>query len=291
MIEPRVSTVAVAGGDMTFGEWGDPAAPPVLATHGITASHLAWLRVAEALPDRRLIAPDLRGRGRSTGLPGPYGMATHAADMVRLLDELGIDRVELLGHSMGAFIAAATAARLGDRATGVVLVDGGIPFVLPEGVELQAAITASLGPVIARLSMTFPDRAAYHAFWAQTPALGPLVDDEAVRAYIDYDLVGDPLHSASVPDAVAQDSVEFYGDEAAAALSAIVAPITMLWAPRDLQDQPPGLYTAEAIATARERWPAIRTRFVDGFNHYTIVMTRAGAAEVAQAVTGQTARS
>jgi len=291
MIEPRVSTVAVDGGEMTIGEWGDPAAPPVLATHGITASHLAWLRVAEALPDRRVIAPDLRGRGGSNGLPGPYGMATHAADMVRLLEGLGIDRVQLVGHSMGAFIAAATAARLGDRATGVVLVDGGIPFVLPPGVDLQDAITASLGPVIARLSMTFPDRAAYHDFWRRTPALGPLVDDEAVRAYIDYDLVGDPLHSASAPDAVAQDSREFYGDEAGAALDAITAPTAMLWVPRDLQDVEPGLYTAEAIATADERWPAIRTRFVDGFNHYTIVMTPAGAAEVARAVTGQTARS
>jgi pimeloyl-ACP methyl ester carboxylesterase len=274
---------------MTIGEWGDPAAPPLLATHGITASHVAWVRVAEALPDRRIIAPDVRGRGRSNALPGPYGMATHAADMVRLLDELGIDRVQLVGHSMGAFIAAATAARIGERATGVVLVDGGIPFPPPPGGDVQAAITASLGPVLSRLSMTFPDREAYRAFWAETPGLGPLVDDEAVRAYIDYDLVGDPLHSATAPEAAAQDSVEFYGDGPAAALDAVAAPTTMLWAPRDLQNRAPGLYTEETLG--RDRWPRIETRFVDGFNHYTIVMTKAGAAEVARAVTDQTARS
>jgi lipase len=282
MIEPRIGTVAVDGGELTYGEWGDPAAPPVLATHGITASHLAWSRVAQALPEHRLIAPDLRGRGRSNGLPGPYGMATHAADMVRLLDGLGIDRVRLVGHSMGAFVAAATAARLGDRATGVVLVDGGIPFVLPAGVDLQAAITANLGPALARLSMTFADRDAYRAFWAQTPALGPLIDDEAVLAYIDYDLVGDPPHSATAPDAVAQDSLEFYGDEPAAALAAITAPVRMLWVPRGLQDETPGLYTEALLAPWTDR---VATRFVDGFNHYTIVMTPAGAAEVARAIT------
>ena len=279
VIAPRIRTVAVDGGELTVGEWGDPEAPPVLATHGITASHLAWTRVAEALPQHRLIAPDLRGRGRSNGLPGPYGMATHAADMVRLLDGLGIDRVRLVGHSMGAFVAAATAARLGERATRVVLVDGGLPFVLPEG-DLRAAIAARLGPALARLSMTFADRDAYRAFWAQTPALGPLVDDEAVRAYIDYDLVGDPPHAATAPDAVAQDSLEFYGDEPAAALAAVTAPVTLLWAPRGLQDETPGLYTEALLA----RWPGLDARFVDGVNHYTIVMTPEGAAEVAAAL-------
>ena len=50
---------------------GDRAGAPVLALHGITANHLAWQLVAEALPDLRIVAPDLRGRGRSGELPGP----------------------------------------------------------------------------------------------------------------------------------------------------------------------------------------------------------------------------
>ncbi|MGN6324596.1 alpha/beta fold hydrolase [Pseudolysinimonas sp.] len=280
VIDPRMGSVPVDGGELVYGEWGDPSAPPVLATHGITASHLAWSRLAEALPDRRIIAPDLRGRGGSAGLPGPWGMATHAADMVRLLDGLGLDRVRLVGHSMGAFVAAATAARLGERATGVLLVDGGVPFAAPPGLDLDAAITATLGPALARLALTFPDRATYREFWAGTPALGPLVDDDAVRAYLDYDLVGDPLHPAASPDAVAQDSHEFYGEEPAAVLAAITAPVAMLWVPRGLQNETPGLYTAELLAP----WTSIATRFVDGFNHYTIVMTAPGAAEVAAAL-------
>ncbi len=284
MIEPRLSTVAVDGGGMTVAEWGDPAAPPVLAIHGITASHLAWTRVAEALPDRRVVAPDLRGRGRSAGLPGPFGMARHAADLVRLLDGLGLDRVPLVGHSMGAFVATATAALAPERVTGAALVDGGIPFPSPADGDVEGAVRASLGPALARLTMTFPDRDAYRAFWAQTPALGALVDDEAVRAYIDYDLVGDPPHPATAPAAAAQDSLEFYGDIPARALDTARVPLELLWAPRGLQDETPGLYTEERLADAVSRWPRLRTRFVDDVNHYTIVMTPRGAAAVAEAV-------
>lgn len=61
--------------------WNPQATGPVvLAIHGITASHYSWPFLARALPDTRIIAPDLRGRARSNLLPGPYGMRRHAAD-------------------------------------------------------------------------------------------------------------------------------------------------------------------------------------------------------------------
>jgi lipase len=283
MIDPRRSTVAVEGGDMTVGEWGDPGGAPLLAIHGITASHVAWTAVAEALPERRLIAPDLRGRGRSNELPGPFGMPRHAADMMRLLDELGLDRVALVGHSMGAFVAAATAALAPDRVSGVVLVDGGLPFRDPPGGDVEAAVRAALGPALARLSMTFPDRATYREFWKAVPAFGGVID-EGLAAYIDYDLTGDPLHPATAPEAVAQDSLEFYGEAPGRTLDAITAPIRMLWAPRGLQDETPGLYTAEELEAWSRRWPAMGVRFVPDVNHYTIVMSPEGAGAVAEEV-------
>ncbi len=150
----RVGTVPVEGGELTVAEWGDPAAEPLLAIHGITASHLAWLMVAEQLPERRIIAPDLRGRGRSDALPGPYGMPRHASDLVAVLDGLGLDRVQVTGHSMGAFVAVAMAAAAPERVTDLVLVDGGMPFADPPGGDVRAAVTRSLGPALARLTMT-----------------------------------------------------------------------------------------------------------------------------------------
>ena len=79
----RTMDVPVRGGMLRVGEWApaDPDAPVVVAAHGITASHLAWATMADALPDVRFVAPDLRGRGRSNGLPGPFGMVQHADDL------------------------------------------------------------------------------------------------------------------------------------------------------------------------------------------------------------------
>ena len=91
-----------------------------------TATHLGWLEVAQRLPDVILLAPDLRGRGRSAHLPGPYGLATHVADLVALLDAVGCERV-VVGHSMGGFVAVTLAALHPDRVSRLVLVDGGLP--------------------------------------------------------------------------------------------------------------------------------------------------------------------
>src|SRR5471030_311207 len=96
----RIHDVPVDGGAFRVGEWSpeDPTAPTVIALHGVTASHMAWAMVAQALPEVRLIAPDLRGRGRSAGLPGPFGMARHAADIEAVIAALELPRALLIGH-------------------------------------------------------------------------------------------------------------------------------------------------------------------------------------------------
>ena len=85
--------VPVAGGELAGGQWhADADGMPLVGIHGITANHVSWAMIAAALPGVRVIAPDLRGRGRSGDLPGPYGMADHADDVARMLDGLGVER-------------------------------------------------------------------------------------------------------------------------------------------------------------------------------------------------------
>ncbi|MGJ3561571.1 alpha/beta fold hydrolase [Streptomyces sp. INA 01156] len=123
-------TVPVDGGELAVTRWpGD--GPPVIALHGITANSLAFTAVAEALPDADFHAPDLRGRAASAALPGPYGLTAHVRDVLALLDHLGRRQAVLLGHSMGAFVAALAAARHPERFPRVVLVDGGLGFPAP----------------------------------------------------------------------------------------------------------------------------------------------------------------
>jgi len=97
-VEIESRGVAVAGGRLAFARLGT-GGPDVVAVHGITSSSRAWLAVARALAGRATLnAVDLRGRGASRALPGPYGMATHTADLAVVLDALGLERAVLAGH-------------------------------------------------------------------------------------------------------------------------------------------------------------------------------------------------
>jgi lipase len=284
----RIHDVPTRGGTLRVGEWGpdDPAATTVIAVHGITASHLAWAVIAEAMPQVRLIAPDLRGRGRSAGLPGPYGMARHAADLVAVIEALELPSAILLGHSMGGFVAVVTASLYPDRFSEVFLVDGGLPLSIPAGISKEDLLEATLGPAARRLSMTFPDRATYLEFWKRHPAFADEWS-QAVVDYANYDLTGtEPeLRPSASLEAVKQDSMDLYdGESVLAALAELRQPVSLLTAPRGLLNETPGLYSPSEIERWKKELPAVTIREVPDVNHYTIVMGAAGAGAVAREV-------
>ena len=118
--------VPVAGGLLHVGVAGAPpgsaGAAVVVLVHGITGSHRAWAPVVRRLEnDLTILAPDLRGRGDSAGLPGPYSMAAHAEDLVALLDHTGSSRAVVAGHSMGGYVVARLAAEAPGRLSAAVL--------------------------------------------------------------------------------------------------------------------------------------------------------------------------
>jgi pimeloyl-ACP methyl ester carboxylesterase len=80
--------------------------PPLLLVHGLMVTGEMFEPVIGRLAARhRVIVPDLRGHGRSRGLPPPYTAAQLAADLARLLDHLGVDATAVLGYSQGGAIA------------------------------------------------------------------------------------------------------------------------------------------------------------------------------------------
>jgi lipase len=102
---------------------GSPTGAPLLAIHGITGHGLRFRRSAvEGWPDRRTLAVDLRGHGRSTS-DGPWSIAQHVIDVVDTLDALGIDSIDVLGHSYGGAIALALLAHAPERVARLVLLD------------------------------------------------------------------------------------------------------------------------------------------------------------------------
>jgi pimeloyl-ACP methyl ester carboxylesterase len=79
---------------------------PLLLVHGLMVTGAMFEPVLERLATRRrVIVPDLRGHGRSRGLPPPYTVAKLASDLARLLDHLQIDSSAMLGYSQGGAIA------------------------------------------------------------------------------------------------------------------------------------------------------------------------------------------
>jgi lipase len=278
----RALSVDVGDGDLAVTEFGPADAPAVLAIHGVTSSSRAWLALARHLPDVRLIAPDLRGRGRSRDLPASTGLRHHAADLGRLLDALELDHVPVVAHSMGAFVAVALAAQRPNVVASLLLVDGGYPLQHPPGVADDDLSATVLGPVAARLSREFPTREAYRDFWREHPAFrGAFTPD--IAEYAHYDLVGEPPHlrTASTVDAIAADSLDLYGPEwYLEALACLRIPAPLLRAPRGLLDEPGGLYPG--LPASPPLAPTMRLNDVDDVNHYTILMTDPGAGIVAE---------
>jgi lipase len=289
--QPEQFDVPVPGGSLHVGRWGSTG-PTVLALHGITASHMAWLEVAGHLPDVTVLAPDLRGRGRSSQLPGPYDFDAHVSDIVALLEAVGSARVVVAGHSMGGFVAVRLAADHPDLVSRLVLVDGGLPIGRPDDPPPPGGLDAALGPAAQRLAMTFASHAAYRDFWRAHPAIGP-VWGPSVEAYVDYDLVGEPpdMHSSCRADAVRVNGAEVLDHASTtAALRRVVAPTSFLRAVRGLLDGPP-FYPDEAVSPWLTGTPAITASTIADTNHYSLVLGSPGAAAVAHAVVDTVAAS
>ncbi len=87
--------------------------PALLLLHGFTGSGGTWDRLAAALPERRSIAPDLLGHGRSAAPTDParYALERQADDLADLLRTLGEERTDVIGYSMGARLALVLALR------------------------------------------------------------------------------------------------------------------------------------------------------------------------------------
>src|SRR5688500_16553728 len=95
--------VPVSGGRLRVARWG--RGPNVaIGAHGITGSSMGWSVVGRHLDDDwTLLAPDLRGRGESRDLPGPFGLEAHADDLAAVASHVGAEQFVLAGHSMGAY--------------------------------------------------------------------------------------------------------------------------------------------------------------------------------------------
>lgn len=263
---------------LAFETWGAPADEAtalVLAVHGATGTHRIWTRLRDdRLASSMVIAPDLRGRGNSRDVAADFGIEAHLADLQALLKAMdpGLPLV-LVGHSMGAFVAAALAHELSERVAGVVLVDGGLPLpAVPD--HLVAERTERLmGGVLARLDATYANAAAYVAATAQLPSMAG-VDAAYLNASVPYDTMPHPAGIAvkSRREAVLADSRDLLTNEKVrqAALGLPVSAI-LIRAERGVQNEPTPRISPDhvrAFLASNERADVID---VPDTNHFSIL--------------------
>lgn len=216
--EVRFAHVKLSTGPtLRCAEAGDPTGAPILFLHGYS-DH--WRSIALALPHLpasfRVIAPDQRGHGHSERPPGGYDPSTLAADAAALLDELGIERAVVVGHSMGSLVAQRLAVEHPARVQRLMLVAGGAS--LRENPALAG---------FAALVRTLPDpvpRAVVAQF--QADCMARPVPDGFVAALVDEGC----RMPAHVWRAVA-DALEVF--DGRAELARIAVPTRLVWGDRD----------------------------------------------------------
>ena len=130
------------------------AGPPLVLVHGLGYARWGWEPVVAGLADRfELLLLDNRGIGASEAPPGPYTAAAMAADVLRVMDEAGLDRAHLLGTSLGGMIAQELALTRPERVERLVLActtpGGPDAYPLPEGTLRLIAEAPSLEPAVA----------------------------------------------------------------------------------------------------------------------------------------------
>jgi len=175
----RLQKVPVQIGEETLMTYqGGPAqAPVILLLHGLSADKSIWLRFAQHFNrDYRLLIPDLGGHGETAyAAHQDYRVPAQAQRLLRLLDACGIQRVQVIGNSMGGYIAAWLAAHAPQRISGLALFDpAGVEA--PETSDLQHLLEQGKNPFLVR------SRADFQHFYSLTMAAPPWVPEAVLAA-------------------------------------------------------------------------------------------------------------
>lgn len=278
--------VAGDGVELAFGYWPGVGAP-VVALHGLTASYVNFIGIAERLAGRLpLFALDLRGRGDSDKPEGPYGLAQHARDVAAAMRSMGLGPSIVIGHSMGAFIATALAAQDPGLVAGLVLIDGGYVPVAPAGPAPDQGLNAALAARILQLRSTYPSRWDYREFWRTQPHFPPAEWNSWVEAFLDYEVAGEsPVQPKASEAAVRVDLGEVLQRQAIVErLKSIRVPTILLRAERGFTPEQWPLFPDELVPEIRRFVPHIEDHKFLGTTHYTIALGEHAAARTADLI-------
>jgi pimeloyl-ACP methyl ester carboxylesterase len=173
--------------------------PAVVMLHGFGDSGDMWAPLAAAMAkDHTVVVPDLRGMGLSSHPDGGYDKKTQATDVVAILDNLAIQRADLVTHDIGNMVGYAFAAQFPDRVTRWVAMDAPLPGI---GHWDKIILSPSLwhfnfrGPDVERL-VHGRERIYLDRFWDELSANPKTIDEATRRHYAALYARPGAMHSA-----------------------------------------------------------------------------------------------
>ena len=267
MTAPIMKKVQGDGVKINLAIW-EGRGKPILCIHGITANCRCWDALAGILaPEYHVIAMDLRGRGQSDKPSRGYSLDYHLKDMNCLMDDLGLERAVIMGHSLGAFIGLAFAARYPDRTAGLILVDGGGDLSTEQFEEVFAGIK----PALDRLEQVFPSPDAYLNKMKEAPYLHPW--SAKIETYCRYELeeVAGGVQTNIDPAHIQEEEANIRQVKCAPFYPKINTKVLILRAPNGLLSQKDLLLPQDVIDKMMREIPNAQRFDVEGTNHYGIV--------------------
>lgn len=250
-------------------QWGEQG-PPIVCVHGITSNAFYFQALAENLArTHRVFAYDLRGRGDSDKPEEGYSNPIHMEDLAALIDELGLERPIVIGHSLGAMISLYFAAHHPDKLSKLVLLDAGTPLPWRTPAEQPAWLTAAID----RLGMKVPSFEAYINRLKAAPFLGPYWN-EYVDIYYDHDVVHErdgSVISKCYKPGILEEATHFAEFQPEQLWPRVTVPTLLLRAGQDLLTENDQLVTEAAAQAAQRSIPDCHYVNFPALNHYTIV--------------------
>jgi 3-oxoadipate enol-lactonase len=155
---------------LAYDRRGKRGSAPLVLLHGYPLDHHLWDEIVPLLEDTfDVITPDLRGFGESTIADSSPSMEDYAADIAGLLDDLGIQKAAIVGHSMGGYVALAFARLYPERLRGLGLISSQVLADPPDRKEARYKSAADvaengIGSVVATMTPKFTADEKLQAF-------------------------------------------------------------------------------------------------------------------------------
>jgi pimeloyl-ACP methyl ester carboxylesterase len=259
----RHRDVVVHGLRLHVAEAGDPEAEAIVLQHGWPQHWWEWRHVIPDLAERyRVICPDLRGFGWSDPPPdGDYRKESLVDDLLGLLAELGVERVQYVGHDWGAFLGYLVAMRPNHPVERMVLLSSPPPWLPPGRPELKRiASFAYQLPIVAPAPGSFRTKVSEQLLRIGRADEG--FSDEEVETFLA------PLRLPHGPSATAGLYRAFQLREMVPILRGrylqrrITIPLRLLFGKKDL------LYDPHVEQILRRNADQVEVEAIDGASHF-----------------------